>query len=74
MKALTERQLVCARLYYIEHMTQPAIAARLGISQPNVSKHIKRAIVKLRKALPKQQATDPARINALHARHIVAVF
>lgn len=48
---LTARQLECVRLYYGEGETVSAIAARLGVTPPTVSKHLKKARRRLEKVM-----------------------
>ena len=46
---LTERQLRCLTLYYLEDMTMKQIAKSLGLHPSTISRHIKVAIKKLKK-------------------------
>ena len=48
---LTERQRACLTLYYIEGHTMQEIAELLGTTRGNVSKRIKNAVERLRRAL-----------------------
>ena len=48
---LTDRQRACLTLYYMEGNTMQEIAARLGTTRGNVSKRIKKAVERLRRAL-----------------------
>lgn len=48
---LTDRQRACLTLYYIEGNTMQEIAERLGTTRGNVSKRIKKAVERLRRAL-----------------------
>lgn len=48
---LTERQRTCLELYYLENLTMQEIADRLGTTRGNVSKRIKKAVERLRRAL-----------------------
>lgn len=48
---LTERQRVCLTLYYIEGHTMQEVADLLGTTRGNVSKRVKKAVERLRRAL-----------------------
>ena len=48
---LTDRQRACLTLYYMEGNTMQEIAERLGTTRGNVSKRIKKAVERLRRAL-----------------------
>lgn len=48
---LTDRQRACLTLYYMERNTMQEIAERLGTTRGNVSKRIKKAVERLRRAL-----------------------
>jgi RNA polymerase sigma-70 factor (ECF subfamily) len=50
LKELTERERMLLALRYEEDLTQPAIAARLGIPEGTVKVQLHRARVKLRRA------------------------
>ena len=50
LKELSERERVLLALRYEEDLTQPAIAARLGIPEGTVKVQLHRARVKLRRA------------------------
>ena len=46
---LTERQRICITMYYLEGMKMKDIAAKLGLSNSTVSRHISTATHKLRR-------------------------
>lgn len=48
---LTDRQRACLTLYYMEGNTMQEIAEQLGTTRGNVSKRIKKAVERLRRAL-----------------------
>ena len=48
---LTDRQRACLTLYYMDGNTMQEIAERLGTTRGNVSKRIKKAVERLRRAL-----------------------
>ena len=48
---LTDRQRACLTLYYMEGNTMQEIAERLGTTRGNVSRRIKKAVERLRRAL-----------------------
>lgn len=48
---LTDRQRACLTLYYMEGNMMQEIAERLGTTRGNVSKRIKKAVERLRRAL-----------------------
>ena len=50
-KALTERQRECLTLYYFEGCSMKQAADRLGIGEPTVSKHLKKARARLKAVL-----------------------
>ncbi len=62
---LTARQRECLRLYYQEGETVTRIAERLGVGAPTVSRHLKKARARLRKAAgycaPRLERPQPAR-------------
>lgn len=48
---LTARQAECVRLRYGEGKSMSEIAAQLGVTPPTVSRHLKKARIRLRKVL-----------------------
>ena len=48
---LTPRQAECVKLFYGGRVSQREIAARLGVSPPTVSRHLKKARARLGRVL-----------------------
>jgi len=58
LEGLPEREREVIRLRFFENMTQPEIAARMGVSQSYLSRIIRRTLVDLRDHLAEADATD----------------
>jgi RNA polymerase sigma-B factor len=51
LRTLTERERLIIRLRYVEDLTQEEIGARIGVTQMQVSRLLKKVMVKLRSEL-----------------------
>jgi len=73
MRAMTDRQRECLELR-LRGMKQEQIAQVLGVSQGNVSRSLRAAVKKLRGVRLGEIVVDPAILDTMDPRKIVAVL